>query len=380
MHPSPPAHAARHALEEQLGSIVTTLAREMDARPDDIPRDRVLDAVLDRDLGIDSLARVELGLRVERAFGVPVPEDVLVAATTARDLLDVLGAPARTPGQHVAPDATAAAESTPSPEPPRAKSASADPTPAPTRMLQWMRGGLALAIVGVTGFAISLVPGLARRRAATRRLARVALRLLGVRLVVRGREHMVRGRAAVLVANHGSYLDAIAITAALDLDFAFVAKAEFADRWLPRHLLGRAGTHFVERFDPRRSVAHARRLAREVAGGGSLLLFPEGTFVPREGLLPFRLGAFVVAIEAGAPVLPIGISGARAALPFPSWRPRPGIVTLTIAPPIEAPSTDPADAFARALDLRARARTAILRHCGEPDMRRHDATRDQRSR
>jgi 1-acyl-sn-glycerol-3-phosphate acyltransferase len=367
MHPSPPAHAARHDLEAQLHSIVATLARQMAGRPEDLAHEGLLDAVLDRDLGIDSLARVELGLRIERALGTAVTEDALVAAVTARDLLHALAAPGRARQRF---DGDAAATRTPAPP----ASAPADPTPAFTRMLQWARGGVALVIVGVTGFAISLLPGLARRRAATRHLARIALRVLGVRLVIRGREHVVRGQPVVLVANHGSYLDAVAITAALDIDFAFVAKAEFADRWLPRHLLGRAGTHFVERFDPRRSVAHARLLAREVAEGGSLLLFPEGTFVPRPGLLPFRLGAFVVAIEAGAPVVAIAISGARAALPFPSWRPRPGVVTLTIAPPIDSPSPGSPDAFTRALDLRDAARTAILRHCGEPDMRRHDAT------
>lgn len=73
----------------ELLDIVGTLFAELH-RHTGQGRPITLDNSLDRDLGFDSLARVELILRIQRAFGVDLPEDTLVRAETPRDLLDAL--------------------------------------------------------------------------------------------------------------------------------------------------------------------------------------------------------------------------------------------------------------------------------------------------
>jgi 1-acyl-sn-glycerol-3-phosphate acyltransferase len=198
-------------------------------------------------------------------------------------------------------------------------------------------------------------------------LARAGSRLLawwtGTRLTVRGLEHLPDG-PCVLVANHSSFLDAYVLIAAIPRRFRYVAKRELLDdRWLGRPLV-RVGTLFVERFDVQRGADEARKVAEAVRSGQSLGFFPEGTFARMPGLLPFRMGAFLAAAQAGTPVMPVAIRGARSMLRAGSWFPRRGRLEVIIEPPIWPDGAD----WAAAVRLRDAARAAILRHCGEPDL------------
>jgi 1-acyl-sn-glycerol-3-phosphate acyltransferase len=214
-----------------------------------------------------------------------------------------------------------------------------------------------------------LLTALAPRPAAAWRVnrlaARIILRLAGVALTVRGLEHLPRA-PCVLVANHASYLDGMALLAALPAHFSFVAKREFLDRPVARIYLRGLGAQFVERFDARQSVEDARRLADAVKAGASSGFFPEGTFRRMAGLGPFRLGAFAAAVAAQVVVLPVAIRGTRALLREGQWLPRRGPVAVTIGSPVFPPAPAP-DAFAAAVALRDAARAHILAHCGEPD-------------
>ena len=84
------------------------------------------------------------------------------------------------------------------------------------------------------------------------------------------------------------------------------------------------------------------------------------------GLLPFRMGAFLAAAQAGAPIVPVTIRGTRSILRAGSWFPRRGRLEVIVEPPIPPDGAD----WAAAVRLRDAARAAILRHCGEPDLGR----------
>jgi 1-acyl-sn-glycerol-3-phosphate acyltransferase len=77
------------------------------------------------------------------------------------------------------------------------------------------------------------------------------------------------------------------------------------------------------------------RAAAALRDGHSFLIFPEGTRSPTDALLPFKKGAFVLAIRGGAPVVPVAIIGARAAMPKGSRFIRPGTIRVRVGPPIE---------------------------------------------
>jgi 1-acyl-sn-glycerol-3-phosphate acyltransferase len=196
--------------------------------------------------------------------------------------------------------------------------------------------------------------------------ARLLLWLTGTPCTVSGLEYVPRRTPCVLVANHTSYLDGMVLLAALPEPFGFVAKRELREQFIPRVYLQRLGTEFVERFAAHESVQDARRLEGALRAGRGLVFFPEGTFTRLPGLLPFRMGAFVVAANTGVPVVPAAICGTRAMLRDGQWWPRRGSITITFGAPL-SPVADARDAFDVAVRLRNDARAHIARYCGEPD-------------
>jgi 1-acyl-sn-glycerol-3-phosphate acyltransferase len=239
--------------------------------------------------------------------------------------------------------------------------------------LAWASARAAYAVYAAIAFlalglavllAALILPGMYRRRAAARAVARAFLWLAGMPLTVRGLERLAPGQC-IVVANHASYLDGLVFTAALPARFSFVIKREMSAVPLAGLFLRRIGSEFVERFDRNRGAADARRVLRNAASGHSLVFFPEGTFTRTPGLLKFHTGAFVTAARAGCPVIPAVVRGTRTALPPSGGLPRPGRIEIDILPPIEA-DRQPGEAASAA--LRDRAREAILLALGEPDL------------
>jgi acyl carrier protein len=209
-----------------------------------------------------------------------------------------------------------------------------------------------------------VVPGLGRRRRLARRIARGVARAVGVPIRVQGLQRFPARGPWVAAANHASYLDPFVLVAALPPDGAYVAKRELVGSVLPRSVLGRLGTVFVERFEAAKSLEDARGAATALGRGQSLVAFPEGTFTRAPGLRAFRLGAFAAAAQAGTPVVPVALRGTRSLLRAGSWIPRRGPVVVHVAEP-QAPRGDDWEA---AVALRDAVRAKVLERCGEPDL------------
>jgi len=199
----------------------------------------------------------------------------------------------------------------------------------------------------------------------SRVMANAFLRLCRLPLVVQGIEHIPASGPFVMAANHASYLDGLFLLAALrERGYSFAAKRELSESLLPGLFLRSIGTDFVERIDIRQGVEDASRLAESVRAGRTPIFFAEGTFTRSAGLLPFRMGAFVIAAQTGVPLLPVTIRGTRSVLRDGSWFARRGTIVVTIAPPLLPQGSD----WNAAVALRDAARAEILRHCGEPDL------------
>jgi 1-acyl-sn-glycerol-3-phosphate acyltransferase len=207
------------------------------------------------------------------------------------------------------------------------------------------------------------VPWQALRRRMVRIAARIALGVCGMRLAVLHPEHLPAS-ACVVVANHSSYLDGIVLYAALPPVFGFVIKREMSKVPLANLLLLRIGAHYVDRGG-QKSARDTRRLLKKAAEGGAMAFFPEGTFEREPGLMRFRSGAFVVAANAGMPVVPVAIRGTRRALPAGTLLPLPGRIEIELAPPLAAPASTDAEEIAHCNEA---ARRAILERIGEPDL------------
>jgi len=99
-----------------------------------------------------------------------------------------------------------------------------------------------------------------------------------------------------------------------------------------------------------------------VEGGESLAFFPEGTLGRAPGLAGFRMGAFVTAARAGAPLVPVSLRGTRSVLRDGSWRPRREPVRVEVHAPLRAAGVG----WHEALALRDAARERVAAGCGEP--------------
>jgi 1-acyl-sn-glycerol-3-phosphate acyltransferase len=154
------------------------------------------------------------------------------------------------------------------------------------------------------------------------------------KLEVRGKENLARAGPCVLSANHTSQVDILAISA-LHGQWRWVSKREVF--WIP--FLGWAmkliGTPSVKRGDKesgQRMLAHCRRWLDR---GVSILMFPEGTRTQDGSLLPFKPGAFKLALEAGRPVVPVVVVGAADALPKKGAdMSRPAHVVVSVLEPV----------------------------------------------
>lgn len=199
---------------------------------------------------------------------------------------------------------------------------------------------------------------------------RIVLRLAGIKLHTRGMAHIPSHGSYVLVSNHASYLDGAVLVAIWPHPVAFVAKIELSGNVVTRWLLQRLGVHFIERFDAERSVDDAQRIMRAIHDGAPLGYFPEGTFRRMPGLLPFQLGAFVTAVEAKTPVLPVTLRGTRSVLRGNHLFPRRGTIYVDVAQPVAGEPADalPDSGWQTAIALRDRVRAVMLKSCGEPDL------------
>lgn len=168
--------------------------------------------------------------------------------------------------------------------------------------------------------------------------ARTLLAISGARIHIEGLEKLNPATAYVLVANHTSYMDT-PVVLLLPLQIRFFAKEGLFRIPLLGGHLRRAGHFPVPRSNPRaslKSLTEAARLVRE--RGVSVLLFPEGGR-SSDGLRDFKEGAAYLAIKAGVPIVPIGITGTGPLLPMGSIHVRPHAVTVRIGDPIPTAGT-----------------------------------------
>jgi 1-acyl-sn-glycerol-3-phosphate acyltransferase len=211
--------------------------------------------------------------------------------------------------------------------------------------------------------AMLLLPGLRRRWALLRSVARASLALLGIRLNVTGTWPQTGGEGSVLAANHASYTDVLVLAAIIPGAPAFIAKKELESQLVAGPFLRRLGVLFVDRADPEGGVEDVNKAHQAAQAGRTLVFFPEGTFARAPGLLPFRLGAFFIAAREALRVVPLTLRGTRSILRSGQWFPHRGSVSVTIGPSISPNGAD----FAAAIRLRDKVRAEILAACGEPD-------------
>jgi 1-acyl-sn-glycerol-3-phosphate acyltransferase len=161
----------------------------------------------------------------------------------------------------------------------------------------------------------------------------------------------------IFVLNHESMLDIPCAFAAIPSNLRFVAKHSL--KYVP--FLGwymwLTGMVFVNRGKREQAFASLRKAGERIRDGATILAFPEGTRTADGRILPFKKGIFVLALEAGVPIVPVAISGSGKVVPPGGFRLRGGPVRLKMGTPIATAGRRPEDRDA----LMAEVRQAVIR-------------------
>jgi 1-acyl-sn-glycerol-3-phosphate acyltransferase len=220
-----------------------------------------------------------------------------------------------------------------------------------------LRAALALPLVAVytAGFGLpAVLCGVLGQPRAARSLTglwgRAILRAFGVDVTVAGAERCPSG-AAVYAANHASALDIPILFGYLPVDFKVLHKRSLYAVPVLGLFLYATGNFGIDRASAFRARKSLERAADRVRSGASLLVFPEGTRSEEDNVGPFKRGSFILAIEAGVPVVPLSLVGVKG-VALGGVRVRRGSVRLLVHAPVPTAGRDPEHAAELAEEVR----------------------------
>jgi 1-acyl-sn-glycerol-3-phosphate acyltransferase len=151
--------------------------------------------------------------------------------------------------------------------------------------------------------------------------SRLILKISGIRVIIRGAEHIEEGKHYIYVTNHASAFDIPIVVGCIPDDVRIVYKKELER--IPIFGWSLAVGHYI-RIDRSKAMRH----------GASVLLFAEGTRTLTGKLQDFKRGAFSLALKAAVPIIPVTINGSFKILPKKRFRINPGTVELILHQPI----------------------------------------------
>ncbi|HLL71653.1 MAG TPA: lysophospholipid acyltransferase family protein [Pyrinomonadaceae bacterium] len=185
--------------------------------------------------------------------------------------------------------------------------------------------------------------------------ARQWLRLSGMRISVRGLELLDPKETYIFIANHRSYLDTATLFAYLGRRIGLFAKKELLKVPILGFGMGFVNIMAIDRSNRERALETVRAATERIRSGISFGVFAEGTRARPGELLPFKKGAFYMALETGVKVVPVAIKNTDVLMGKGTGTARAGTIEMIILPPVETKglSTDE-DVKRLAAEVRAR--------------------------
>jgi 1-acyl-sn-glycerol-3-phosphate acyltransferase len=163
---------------------------------------------------------------------------------------------------------------------------------------------------------------------------RLGLALVGVKVKVTGLEHLDPRQPYILTPNHQSFIEVPLFVTYLDRYPAYLAKKEVFKYPIFGYGIELIQVVPVDRSNSPAAVESAKQATENIRRGKSYMVYPEGTRSKDGKLLPFKKGAFMMAIDAGVPVVPVTVSGATRIMPKGEFNVFPSTVRITVHEPI----------------------------------------------
>ncbi|KSU54195.1 acyl-phosphate glycerol 3-phosphate acyltransferase [Microbacterium enclense] len=160
---------------------------------------------------------------------------------------------------------------------------------------------------------------------------------------VEGRDNVPRTGPVIFASNHLSFIDSIAIPVAAPRPVHFMAKAAYFEKWASRQFFTAIGAIPVERGAGQKALDALDQQRAFLDDGRAVALYPEGTRSLDGRLYKGRTGVAFLALQTGAPVVPVGLLGTDEVMPvgakFPSTSPR---ITVRFGTPLDLSPHGPA--------------------------------------
>ena len=157
---------------------------------------------------------------------------------------------------------------------------------------------------------------------------------------VSGKKNIAPNTSYIVIPNHQSYFDIFLIYGWLGLDIKWVMKKELEK--VPGIGFGskKVGHIFIDRSNSRAALESMNEARKKLVNGTSVVIFPEGTRSRTDNMLPFKRGAFKLALDFNLPILPVTVVNTRNILPTNSVNLMPGRVKMIIHKPIDIEGYD----------------------------------------
>ncbi len=156
-----------------------------------------------------------------------------------------------------------------------------------------------------------------------------------IKVSVTGLSNIDRSKSYIYMSNHQSNFDIPVLLGHLKVQFRWLAKMELFKIPIFGHAMRKAGYISIDRNKRESAFESLKNAARKIKSGVSVLIFPEGTRSRDGKIRPFKKGGFVLAIDSGAPIVPIVISGTRSIMTKGSIQINPGKVNVIVHQPIQ---------------------------------------------
>ena len=206
------------------------------------------------------------------------------------------------------------------------------------RLLYWWSLFVAGALLVIVGIPVLIVARLARKPYWVYPWAFFGgstwLWLSGARVRVKGKELLDPKQTYVFIANHRSYLDTATLFIHTGRRIGVLAKKELLKVPILGYGMGFVNVMAIDRTNRERALETTGAATARIRSGISFGVFAEGTRAMPGELLPFKKGAFYMAVEAGVPVVPVAIKNTDVLMGKGTGVARPGVIDMVILPPV----------------------------------------------
>jgi 1-acyl-sn-glycerol-3-phosphate acyltransferase len=160
--------------------------------------------------------------------------------------------------------------------------------------------------------------------------------ITNVHPMIIGKEKIKKGRSYIIISNHQSEFDILALVTTLGIQFRWIIKKELKKAPLFGYALYASRNIFIDRSNTKDAIKSIHEGMSRLPDGASVMFFAEGTRSSDGSIQEFKKGGFMMAVEKGLPILPVTVNGSRKVLPKKSLVWNSGPIEVVVGDPIES--------------------------------------------